>query len=120
MDTCCVLGDQPSVFLYDHIQIPGDKSISHRMALVASLACNKTNIIGFLESEDCLATLQVLKALGVSITRQGNQVSVIGKGQWELPTETLDVGNSGTLIRLLTGLLAACPFEVCVTGDASI
>ena len=120
MDSCCVLGDQPAIFLYDQLQIPGDKSISHRVALVASLANNITDITGFLESEDCLATLQVLKALGVSITRKGNQVRIVGKGRWAPPTETLDVGNSGTLIRLLTGLLAACPFEVCVTGDASI
>jgi len=104
--------------------IPGDKSISHRAIIIASLANNTTTFKGFLFSEDCLNTLQIFQQLGVSIAVDSTKkiVTVHGVGMHGLkPTETfLDVGNSGTGIRLITGILAAQNFESVITGDSSI
>ncbi len=116
----------PLKIKHSHIidTIPGDKSISHRAIIIASLAKNTTTFNGFLFSEDCLNTLKIFQQLGVTIVVDSTKktVTVHGVGMHGLkPTETfLDVGNSGTGIRLITGILAAQNFESVITGDSSI
>ncbi|MGD9391198.1 MAG: 3-phosphoshikimate 1-carboxyvinyltransferase [Thioalkalispiraceae bacterium] len=105
------------------IRVPGDKSISHRSIMLGSLAEGTTEISGFLEGEDNLATLNAFRAMGVSI--QGptaGKVTIEGVGMHGLkpPKAALDVGNSGTSIRLLAGLLAAQAFDCELTGDKSL
>jgi len=104
------------------ITVPGDKSISHRSVMFGSLANGTTHITGFLTGEDCLSTVSCFKKMGIDIEIDGTNVTVHGKGLHGLsaPKETLDVGNSGTTMRLMTGILAAQPFSCTVTGDASI
>ena len=102
--------------------VPGDKSISHRSVMLSSLAEGTSHISGFLTGEDCLSTVSCFKKMGVEIEIDGTNVTVHGKGLNGLtkPTETLDVGNSGTTLRLMTGILAAQKFESHITGDSSI
>ena len=103
------------------VRVPGDKSISHRALLLGSIAEGTTNVRGFLEGADCLATLAALRELGVNIARQGGSRLVIhGVGMEGLraPSRALDLGSSGTAIRLLTGLLSSQPFDSTLTGDA--
>lgn len=105
------------------LTVPGDKSISHRAAMLASVACGTSRIRGFLSGDDCLATVEACRALGVSIAQEGDgELLVEGRGIDGLraPTHALDLGNSGTGLRLLAGLLAAQPFDVELTGDASL
>ncbi|MFD3446101.1 3-phosphoshikimate 1-carboxyvinyltransferase [Microbacteriaceae bacterium 4G12] len=104
------------------IQVPGDKSISHRSVMFGAIAEGKTTISGFLLGEDCLSTIACFKKLGVAIERNGDYVEVYGKGLHGLqePTEVLDVGNSGTTIRLMLGVLANAPFHCSIVGDDSI
>jgi 3-phosphoshikimate 1-carboxyvinyltransferase len=101
--------------------VPGDKSISHRALLLGALAKGKTMIEGFLSGEDPKATLNCLRALGVEIKEQGERVEVIGVGgKLKQPAQPLYVGNSGTTIRILSGILAAQNFDCEISGDASI
>ena len=102
--------------------VPGDKSISHRSVMLSSLAEGTSHISGFLTGEDCLSTVSCFKKMGVEIEIDGTNVTVHGKGLNGLtkPTETLDVGNSGTTLRLMTGILVAQKFESHITGDSSI
>lgn len=103
------------------LQVPGDKSISHRVAMLAGLATGTISIEGFLASEDCLHTLQAVERLGARVQRDGSCVTVTGcGGTFRAPGGILDMGNSGTGIRLLSGLLAGHPFETELTGDASL
>lgn len=104
------------------ITVPGDKSISHRAALVGACAVGDTVIENFLLGADCLATVRCLKALGVKITGDNGTLTVHGRGlaAWREPDGVLDCGNSGTTMRLLLGLLAACPFFAVLTGDRSL
>ena len=105
------------------VRVPGDKSISHRALMLGGVAHGRTNVNGFLEGDDCLATLQALQALGVRIERGGAGVlSIEGRGFEGLraPQGALDLGNSGTAMRLMAGLLSASPFDVELTGDASL
>jgi 3-phosphoshikimate 1-carboxyvinyltransferase len=104
------------------ITVPGDKSISHRALMLGAVAQGTTVVRGFLASEDCLATQAAFESMGVSIDRQGDVVRVEGVGLHGLrpPRGTLDLGNSGTAIRLLIGLLAGQSFESELTGDASL
>lgn len=104
------------------IAIPGDKSVSHRALLLGAVAEGSTVISGFLRSEDCLGTLAALRALGVPIDDHGAQLNVTGVGPGGLtePMAPLDLGNSGTSMRLLMGLLAAQPFDSVLTGDESL
>ncbi|MGG2015005.1 3-phosphoshikimate 1-carboxyvinyltransferase [Bacillus sp. S10(2024)] len=104
------------------IVIPGDKSISHRSVMFGAIAHGKTTIKGFLPGADCLSTISCFREMGVSITQNGNEVEVIGKGMEGLQEaeHVLDVGNSGTTIRLLLGILANTNLHFCLQGDHSI
>ncbi|MFH1542784.1 MAG: 3-phosphoshikimate 1-carboxyvinyltransferase [bacterium] len=105
------------------IHIPGDKSISHRAVMLGALANGETVINGFLASADCLATIKCFQQLGIQVTRiQETSYKIIGKGLRGLQKAdgVLDVGNSGTTIRLLSGILAGQNFTSEITGDASI
>ena len=113
----------PGGKLNGSIRVPGDKSISHRSIMLGSLAEGTTEVTGFLEGEDNLATLNAFRAMGVIIEGPDNgNVTIEGVGMHGLkaPASTLDVGNSGTSIRLLSGLLAAQSFDCEMTGDSSL
>ena len=103
------------------LEIPGDKSISHRAIMLGAIAKGETAISGFLASADCLATMDCFRKLGIEITNNG-QVIIKGKGLTGLTQthETLDAGNSGTTVRLISGILAGQPFVSKINGDASI
>lgn len=103
--------------------VPGDKSISHRSIMFGALAEGTTHVSGFLAGEDCLATINAFRQMGVSIDGPtNNTVTIRGVGMHGLqaPTAAIDLGNSGTSIRLLSGILAAQPFNSILTGDASL
>jgi 3-phosphoshikimate 1-carboxyvinyltransferase len=109
------------------VQPPGDKSISHRYALLASLADGVSTIRGYSTGGDCASTLACLRGLGVSIERTGQdadglQLTVAGRGLRGLlpPSDLLDAGNSGSTMRMLAGILAAQPFSTEITGDNSL
>ncbi len=104
------------------IAIPGDKSISHRYAILAALAEGTSEIRNFSTADDCARTLACLERLGVAIKRTKDSVRITGAGLrgLEAPHRTLDAGNSGTTIRLLAGVLAGQPFKCSITGDASL
>lgn len=105
------------------VEVPGDKSISHRAALFGAIASGRTEITGFLEGEDCLHTLRAVERLGVLVTRKApGHYLVDGAGLLGLqePDDVIDCGNSGTMARLLLGVLAGQPFWVFLTGDASM
>jgi len=105
------------------IRVPGDKSISHRSIMFGSIADGTSHISGFLEGEDSLNTLRAFKAMGVSIEGPDNGLVVIkGVGMRGLrrPSQALDLGNSGTSMRLLSGLLSGQAFDVELSGDASL
>lgn len=114
---------QPGGQLQGRIRVPGDKSISHRSIMLGSLAKGQTQINGFLTSEDCLATMQAFQNMGVKIEGPlDEKITVHGAGLHGLipPAQPLDLGNSGTSIRLLTGILAAQTFNSVLTGDESL
>jgi len=104
------------------ITVPGDKSISHRSIMLGALADGETVVDGFLESADCLSTVSCIKAMGVSVEKQGTLYVVKGKGieGFKEPSDILDCGNSGTTIRLLSGLVAGLGFHAILTGDHSL
>jgi 3-phosphoshikimate 1-carboxyvinyltransferase len=105
------------------VAVPGDKSISHRALMLGAIAEGETTIRGFLQGEDCIATRRALEALGVTIEENdAEEVRVLGVGSGGLrpPQGALDLGNSGTAIRLMAGLLAGQPFSSELTGDASL
>jgi len=114
--------------LRGEITVPGDKSISHRSIMFGALAEGDTTITGFLESADCLSTIDCFRKLGIVIDREEDEyknvkkITVHGKGLHGLsaPIETLYAGNSGTTTRLMSGILAAQPFNTTITGDSSI
>lgn len=104
------------------ITIPGDKSISHRAAILGSLAKGSTVIRGFLHAEDTLATLKAFQKLSIQVESTSNEICIHGKGLYGLEpsSEPIDCGNSGTSMRLLSGVLAGQPFESILTGDESL
>lgn len=103
------------------VAVPGDKSVSHRAAIISALASGESAICGFLESEDCLNTLKILEQLGAGVSRRDGAIYVAGcSGKLKAPLGDLDCGNSGTGMRLLAGVLAGQPFESTLTGDASL
>ncbi|HEY0602536.1 MAG TPA: 3-phosphoshikimate 1-carboxyvinyltransferase [Herpetosiphonaceae bacterium] len=104
------------------IAVPGDKSISHRAVMFNAVAEGNARITNFLTGADCLSTIGCMQALGVKIERSGSDVQVFGRGLRGLqaPGTVLDCGNSGTTIRLLSGLLAGQKFSATLTGDDSL
>lgn len=112
----------PGGCLRGSLRVPGDKSISHRSIMLGALAEGTTVVSGFLEGEDTLATLAAFQAMGVNISRNNGQVSIEGVGLHGLKAANapLDLGNSGTSMRLLSGLMAGQKFSVEMTGDASL
>jgi 3-phosphoshikimate 1-carboxyvinyltransferase len=114
---------QPSASVRGELRVPGDKSISHRALMLGGIAEGVTEVSGFLASEDCLATLSALRAMGVTIERpRETDVRVHGVGRDGLSAAgaPLDLGNAGTAIRLLIGLLAGQRFDSTLIGDASL
>ncbi|NWK70594.1 3-phosphoshikimate 1-carboxyvinyltransferase [Bacillus paramycoides] len=108
--------------LNGEIVVPGDKSISHRAVMFGAIAEGTTRVSNFLLGEDCLSTIACFQKLGVKIQQSGNDVTIYGKGLENLqePKEVLDVGNSGTTIRLMLGILSNTPFHSTIIGDESI
>ena len=104
------------------LRVPGDKSISHRAIMFGSLAEGTTTIHGFLKGADCLSTIDCFRKMGISIEEKEDTIYVHGKGLHGLhkPEETLDVGNSGTTTRLISGILAGQNFDTVLSGDASL
>lgn len=114
---------KPGGCLKGKLRVPGDKSISHRSIMFGSLAEGTTEITGFLEGEDCLATLNAFRALDVQIEGPNNgRIVINGVGMRGLkpPSGAIDLGNSGTSMRLLSGLFSGQSFDVELTGDASL
>lgn len=105
-----------------NISVPGDKSISHRSAMFASLADGKSTITGFLESEDCLSTVEAMRSLGAAVDHPEHGTFAIEGcgGKFTPPAKDVDCGNSGTTMRLISGILAAQPFRSRLIGDASL
>ncbi|MFI8624383.1 3-phosphoshikimate 1-carboxyvinyltransferase [Bacillus altitudinis] len=104
------------------IHIPGDKSISHRSVMFGAIAEGTTVVKNFLPGADCLSTIDCFRKMGVDIEQKGTDVVIHGKGLKGLkePSDILDVGNSGTTIRLMMGILAGCEFHSTLIGDESI
>jgi 3-phosphoshikimate 1-carboxyvinyltransferase len=105
------------------VEVPGDKSVSHRAALVGALANGVTEVQGYLEGEDCLRTLTAIQMMGVEVTKKGPghyRIAGVGLDGLVEPGDVVDCGNSGTTARLLIGLLAGQPFWTLLTGDDSL
>ncbi len=117
-----LLASRPSAPLSGTITVPGDKSISHRALMFGAMAVGETRISGLLEGEDVLRTAAAMRALGAEVVQDGAIWRVAGRGVGGLvePEDVLDMGNSGTAARLLTGILASHPFYSVLTGDASL
>jgi 3-phosphoshikimate 1-carboxyvinyltransferase len=113
---------QPVKSLNGKVRLPGDKSISHRAAILASMAEGETRIENFATSADCASTLNCLEKLGVEIKRENTTISIIGVGKkgFTRPESELDCGNSGTTMRLLAGVLAGQNFDSVLIGDESL
>ncbi len=114
---------QPSNHVEGAIRVPGDKSVSHRALMLGAIATGTSHVTGFLPGEDCLATLAAIRAMGVDVIQHdASTVDVIGRGLHGLttPGRALDMGNSGTAMRLFMGLLAAQSFATELVGDESL
>jgi 3-phosphoshikimate 1-carboxyvinyltransferase len=112
----------PARSLSGSIALPGDKSISHRYAMIASLAEGDSRIRNYSTGADCHSTLNAMRALGVPVEENGTEVSIhgLGLGGLRAPAADLDAGNSGSTIRMLSGILAAQPFPTRIGGDESL
>lgn len=113
----------PGGVLAGRTGVPGDKSISHRAAILAALAVGDSRLQNFLEADDCLATLDALRALGVVCERQAPgewRIAGVGQAALRTPAAALDLRNSGTSLRLLLGALAGAPIQATLSGDASL
>jgi 3-phosphoshikimate 1-carboxyvinyltransferase len=108
--------------LRGELRLPGDKSISHRAAMIASLARGESILGNFSSAQDCATTLDCLHALGVGVVRNDSTVAITGTGRtgFEQPAKVLNAQNSGTTMRLLAGILAGQPIATTITGDASL
>src|SRR5215469_18071225 len=113
---------RPAGRLHGLVTLPGDKSISHRYAMIASLAEGPSKIANYSTGADCHSTLGCVRALGISVEEEGTTVTIHGKGLdgWTPPASDLDAGNSGSTIRMMSGLLAAQPFTSRIFGDESL
>ena len=116
MELCNITG------LKGKVTIPGDKSISHRSIMLGSIALGTTEITHFLEGADCLSTIDCFRKMGVEIERKPSSILVHGKGLHGLtaPASTLNVGNSGTTTRLISGILSGQNFATTLSGDDSL
>lgn len=113
----------PGGRLQGEVRVPGDKSISHRAVMFGALAEGVTEVTGFLTGEDCLCTMKAFQAMGVKIEQTGPtslRVHGVGLRGLQAPAAPLDLGNSGTSMRLMSGLMAAQPFVTTLIGDASL
>ncbi len=112
----------PAKTIRGEITVPGDKSISHRAVMLAAISQGKSEISGFLQGEDCLSTIACFRKLGIEINNRNELIEVEGKGLYGLnePSTALDAGNSGTTMRLLSGILAGQPFTSRLIGDSSL
>src|SRR5579862_2253885 len=112
----------PAASISGVITLPGDKSVSHRYAMIASIAEGPTSIHNYSTGADCHSTLGCMRAMGIEITGEGTEFVVRGKGLDGLraPAGDLDAGNSGSTIRMLSGILAAQPFTTRIFGDESL
>ncbi|RDW19066.1 3-phosphoshikimate 1-carboxyvinyltransferase [Oceanobacillus arenosus] len=108
--------------MHGELEVPGDKSISHRAVILGSIANGTTKISNFLDGEDCMRTVKAFQLMGVSIVKQESTIIIEGKGTSALkePVEPLYFGNSGTTTRLMLGILAGLPYFTTVYGDASL
>ena len=113
---------RPAGRLSGLVMLPGDKSISHRYAMIASLAEGPSKITNYSTGADCHSTLGCVRALGIEVGEQGTTVTIQGRGLegWKQPEGDLDAGNSGSTIRMMSGLLAAQPFTSRIFGDESL
>jgi 3-phosphoshikimate 1-carboxyvinyltransferase len=113
---------RPAGRLSGMVVLPGDKSISHRYAMLASLAEGDSKITNYSTGADCHSTLGCVRALGIEVEEQGTTVTIHGRGLqgWKRPEHDLDAGNSGSTIRMMSGLLAAQPFDTRIFGDESL
>jgi 3-phosphoshikimate 1-carboxyvinyltransferase len=113
---------RPAVRIQGVVAVPGDKAITHRLAMIGAIARGRTVIRNFSESADCGSTLECLRRLGIPIHHQGTTVIVEGAGLFgfKKPSLELDAGNSGTTVRFMTGLVAGSPFESTFVGDESL
>ena len=107
--------------LTGELTVPGDKSISHRSVMLGALSEGITEAEGFLAGADCLSTISCFRQMGIDILQEGSRVVIHGAGLHGLkaPSKILDAGNSGTTVRLMSGILAGQPFSSEITGDAS-
>jgi len=108
--------------LRGEIKVPGDKSISHRGVMFGAISEGTTELTGFLDGADCRSTIGCFRAMGIDISQNADHVIIHGKGLYGLkaPSQMLDVGNSGTTTRLISGILAGQPFVSSLNGDESI
>lgn len=113
---------EPAARLAGEVEVPGDKSISHRAAMFAALARDESRLEHLADGEDVAATISAVQALGVPVARRGGALVVKGAGPASLrrASRPIDCGNSGTTMRLLAGILAGQPFDSILTGDASL
>ena len=113
---------QPAKFLRGTINLPGDKSISHRAAILSAMATGDARIENFATSADCASTLDCLRDLGVEIKKENTTIFIkgVGKNGFSKPKKELDCGNSGTTMRLLAGVLAGQNFDSALIGDESL
>ncbi len=112
---------EPASSVRGTFTLPGDKSISHRAALIGAMATGQTRVRNFGSAADCASTLACLRGLGVAIRQDGEELVIEGGlDAWRAPSEVLDAGNSGSTIRMLAGALAGRRFTTTVTGDASL
>ena len=112
----------PARRLSGEVLLPGDKSVSHRYAMLSAIAEGPSKLHNYSSGADCHSTLECVRSLGVTWTKSGNTVEVEGRGldRLQAPSETLDAGNSGSTIRMLSGILAAQPFTTRIAGDESL
>ncbi|MBI2150914.1 MAG: 3-phosphoshikimate 1-carboxyvinyltransferase, partial [Acidobacteria bacterium] len=112
----------PAVRIAGVASVPGDKAISHRLAMIGAIAGGETVIHNFARSADCQSTLDCLRRLGASIEQDGSTVTVEGRGLQGLraPVDVLDAGNSGSTVRMMSGILAGFPFQSTFIGDDSL
>src|SRR5688572_4284511 len=113
---------RPAKCLRGEVALPGDKSISHRAAMLAAMAEGETRILNFAASDDCESTLACFRHLGVQLEHNGKSrlIQGVGKTGFIAPPGPLDCGNSGTTMRLLAGILSGQDFETVLTGDVSL